>query len=110
MSAHIERTEDNGIVLLDFTPIANPNPHTLKDGTVLTFKHIKLEDMKAYMEQFTSADELPIVKQWFKTIAYKGDKYNHLGAVREFCNQYCPELIPVAKPVEPKKSASLLDW
>lgn len=70
------------------------------------FKTITLEDMMKYIDENAPQD-----KDWFKKQAIddKG-KYQHLVAVRAFCAKYMPEIIPVAKPKEPKKSDLLKNW
>lgn len=70
------------------------------------FKKITLQDMKEYIEENAPQD-----KAWFKKEAFddKG-KYQHLVAVRAFCDRYMPDIIPVAKPKAPKVSEILKDW
>lgn len=77
------------------------------------YKTIKLEDMVAYMKKNAPQD-----KEWFLSIAYEqvetedGMKniYSHLKAKRAFCERYMPEIIPVAKPKQPKASEILENW
>lgn len=56
------------------------------------YKKITLDKMMAYIEK-----EHPEDKKWFKGIALKDGKYQHLHAVREFCKRYMPEIIPEHK-------------
>lgn len=72
----------------------------------IPFKKIRLQDMTAYIEKND-----PNSKSWFKAVAIDGKgKYQHLVAVRAFCNKYAPELIPVKKEPAPNKSDVLKDW
>lgn len=70
-----------------------------------SFKKISLGEMCDYIEK-----NYPEDKAWFKKVAYEDKegntksyedkdgnikyKYNHLNAVRKFCEKYAPELIP----------------
>jgi hypothetical protein len=80
------------------------------------FKHIKLEDMMEYIEKKAPATvevngEEVNTKSWFKSVAIDANgKYQHLIAVRAFCEKFCPEIIPVGKPKEENKSKKLLEW
>lgn len=74
----------------------------------IPFKQIKLQDMVDYIE---ANDNKPATKKWFKSVAYdENGKYQHLIAVRAFCERYCPEIIPVAKEKKVKASDILKDW
>lgn len=63
------------------------------DGT-WEYKKITLDNMMDYIEK-----EHPEDKAWFKSIALKDGKYQHLHAVREFCEKYMPDIIPEHKEV-----------
>ena len=71
------------------------------------FKKITLKQMMDYIDA-----NCPNDKEWFKSVAINPDtgRYQHLVAVRAFCDKYMPDIIPVAKAKEPKKSSALLDW
>lgn len=88
----------------------------MQEYGIRDFKKIKLENMVKYINEKHPED-----KQWFKNIAYskKEDnknnegknnkkKYNHLFAVRCFCDRYCSYLIPHSK--ECKADTLLKDW
>lgn len=70
------------------------------------YRKIKLDDMIEYIETNAPQD-----KTWFKSIAFdeKG-KYQHLKAVKEFCDRYMPDIVPKGKPKAPNKSEKLKDW
>lgn len=76
-----------------------------------SYKKISLDMMIDYIEAHYPED-----KQWFKKIAYKDKdgndtgKYNHLNAVRKFCERYAPELIPVAKEKKVPPTERLKNW
>ena len=81
---------------------------------VFDYNKITLGDMVQYIEEKHPED-----KNWFKKSAFvtkeskegkKTQVYNHLKAKRAFCQKYMPEIIPVAKPKEPKKSDLLANW
>jgi hypothetical protein len=67
-----------------------------------SFKKITLDAMRDYIEE-----NYPKDKAWFKKVAFedkegnKVEKYNHLNAVRKFCEKYAPELLPKAEPKVP---------
>lgn len=69
------------------------------------FKKITLDEMCDFIEK-----NYPDDKAWFKKVAYEDkegkpvEKYNHLNAVRQFCEKYAPELLPKKK--EPKEPAT----
>ena len=69
---------------------------------VESYKKITLDAMCDYIEKNYPSD-----KKWFKSVAYadkdgnKVKKYNHLNAVRKFCEKYAPELIPEKKVKAP---------
>ena len=68
------------------------------------FKKISLDDMITYIEENAPND-----KAWFKSIAFdENGKYQHLVAVRKFCEKYMPGVIPTPK----KKNAKdkLAKW
>ena len=70
------------------------------------FKKITAQYMKEYIEKNAPED-----KAWFKSIAFdSNNKYQHLIAKRKFAEKYMPEIIPIAKPKEPKKSEMFKDW
>lgn len=74
----------------------------------IPFKKITVEDMVDYIEK---NDNTESTKKWFKSVAFNEEgKYQHLVAVRAFCEKYCPEIIPVAKEKKPKASDLLKDW
>lgn len=70
------------------------------------YRKITLDYMKTYIEKNAPQD-----KAWFRSIVFdaKG-KYQHLIAVKAFCERYMPEIIPVAKPQKPKVSDAIKDW
>lgn len=70
------------------------------------FKKITAEDMKKYIEEKAPQD-----KAWFKSVAFneKG-KYQHLIAVRAFCDRYMPEILPVAKEKKAPVSDMFANW
>lgn len=71
------------------------------------FKKIKLDDMMKYIEENGNKKD----KDWFKSIAFdENGKYQHLIAVRAFCDKYMPEIIPVAKQPKEKVSKRLENW
>ena len=77
------------------------------------FKKITLDDMIEYIETNSPQD-----KAWFKNMALNLDgkgtgvvgRYNHLRAVRGFCKEYMPDILPQKKPKKPNKSEMLLNW
>ena len=75
------------------------------------FKKITLDEMCDFIEKNCPQD-----KKWFKMVCYqdkdgnKMAKYNHLNAVRKFCEKYAPELIPVAKEKKEPATKRLLNW
>ena len=78
---------------------------------VESYKKITLDNMCDYIEK-----NYPNDKKWFKKIAFqdkKGNtttKYNHLNAVRQFCEKYAPELIPEAKEKKEPATKRLENW
>lgn len=70
-----------------------------------SYRKISFEDMVEYIETNAPKD-----KKWFKSVAIdsKG-KYQHLVAVRAFCERYMPEIIPV-KTSKTNKSDILKNW
>lgn len=74
------------------------------DGT-WEYKKITLDDMMDYIEKNHPED-----KKWFKGIALsEAGKYQHLPAVRAFCEKYMPEIIPEHKEVL-TGADKLKDW
>lgn len=71
----------------------------------IPFKKITAKDIKDYIET-----NYPQDKAWFKDVAFTNGKYNHLKAVRAFCEKYAPDLIPVAKEKAPKASDMFANW
>lgn len=75
------------------------------------FKKIELSEMADFIEQ-----NYPEDKEWFVTIAYQDkdgndtDRYNHLRAVRKFCEKYAPDLIPQKREKEPPATDRILAW
>lgn len=69
------------------------------------FKKITFEDMKEYIEKNAASD-----KEWFKSVAIKGGKYQHLAAKKAFCEKYMPEIIPVKKAPKETKADILANW
>lgn len=71
------------------------------DGEEIEFKKITLDVMCDYIEK-----NHPEEKEWFKKVCYQNkkgepqEKYNHLNAVRKFCEKYF-ELPPAAEPKVP---------
>lgn len=76
-----------------------------ENDTKVEYKTITFDFMREYIE--TNAPE---EKAWFKSIAIVDGKYNHLKAKKEFCEKYMPDIIPIAKPKQPNKSAILESW
>lgn len=76
-----------------------------------SFKKISLDEMCDFIEK-----NYPEDKAWFKKVAYEDKdgnavkKYNHLNAVRKFCEKYAPELIPVAKEKKIPATKRLENW
>lgn len=93
-----------------------------KDGNeiqeVITYKGITLEQMKLYIEQNFSGDELAKIKEEFKAQAIEEKAvegkvtkaYNHFNARKYFCEKVCPALKPIAKVKEAPKSTLLENW
>ena len=75
------------------------------------FKKITLEEMCDFIEKNHPQD-----KKWFKKVCFQNKdgkdvaKYNHLNAVRKFCENYAPELIPVAKEKKEPATKRLENW
>lgn len=75
------------------------------------FKKITFDAMADFIEA-----NFPEDKKWFKKIAFEDKegndtgKYNHLNAVRKFCERYAPNLLPVAKDKKPAPTERLKDW
>ena len=75
------------------------------------FKKITFDEMCDFIEKHHPED-----KAWFKKVAFedkegnKVEKYNHLNAVRKFCDKYNPSLIPQAKEKKELKTKRLADW
>ena len=67
-----------------------------------SFKKITLDNMCDFIEK-----NYPEDKAWFKKVAFEDkngnavEKYNHLNAVRKFCERYAPTLLPKKDPKEP---------
>lgn len=76
-----------------------------------SFKKITLDEMCDFIEK-----NYPDKKAWFKTVAFTDKdgnpvaKYNHLNAVREFCKEFAPELLPVAKEKKAPATKRLENW
>lgn len=76
-----------------------------------SFKKITLDSMCDFIEKYYPED-----KKWFKKVAFedkngnKVEKYNHLNAVRKFCEKYAPELLPIAKEKKAPATKRLADW
>lgn len=86
----------------------------MTDNSNYNYKTLSLEQMVEYIEKNAPQD-----KAWFKSQAFKTyitkdseekSKYSHLEARKAFCERYMPEIIPVAKKREPKKSLLLENW
>ena len=74
-------------------------------------KSITLQNMIDYIEENKPEDKKAFKKAAFTTKDGKATKkYNHLHAVRWFCEQYFPDLIPVKKEKAPNKSDVLKGW
>lgn len=77
-----------------------------------SIKKITTADMIDYLNKNCSEEE----RQAFSIAACTNkdgiitSEYNHLAAVRYFCKQYMPHLIPVAKPKAPNKSEAIIAW
>lgn len=69
------------------------------------FKKITFDDMKEYIEKNAASD-----KEWFKNVAIKDGKYQHLVAKKAFCEKYMPEIIPVKKAPKETKADILANW
>lgn len=69
------------------------------------FKKITFDDMKEYIEKNAASD-----KEWFKSVAIKEGKYQHLAAKKAFCEKYMPEIIPTKKPDKETKADILANW
>ncbi len=75
------------------------------------FKKITLDEMLDFIEANHPKD-----KAWFKAVAFQDkdgnptEKYNHLHAVRKFCEKYAPDLIPVAKEKKVPPTIRLKNW
>ena len=75
------------------------------------FKKITLDDMCDFIEA-----NYPEDKTWFKRVCYENkdgevvEKYNHLNAVRKFCERYNKDLIPKAKEKKEPATRRLRDW
>lgn len=77
-------------------------------------RDLTIEYMKNYienldLEKFPEFKSIDDAKKWFKDIAFRDDKYQHLIAKREFCKKFMPEKLP-EKTNRPKKSDILKDW
>ena len=65
---------------------------------VKEYKKIKREDMMKFI-----AEKHPEDKEWFKKVAFQNKKgedlerYNHLNAVKCFCERYAKSLLPKKK-------------
>lgn len=71
-----------------------------------TFRKITFTDMKDYIEKNHPED-----KAWFKSVAIDPNgKYQHLVAVRAFCQKYMPDKLPVAKPKKENITSVLSNW
>lgn len=76
-----------------------------------SFKKITLDEMCDFIEK-----NFPEDKPWFKQVAYEDKegkptaKYNHLNAVRKFCEKYAPDLLPVAKEKKVPATKRLENW
>lgn len=76
-----------------------------------SFKKISLDEMLDYIENYFPED-----KAWFKKVAFEDkdgnpvEKYNHLHAVRVFCERYNKDLIPVKKEAKPSPVLRLKNW
>ena len=81
----------------------------------LNYDKMSVEDMKEYIE-----NNCPNEKEWFKKVGFT-EKLNKKGEMEKvyighfkvrkiFCEKFMPEIIPVAKPKEQKKSDILLNW
>lgn len=71
-----------------------------------SFNKIKVDDILDFMKD-KSAEE----KKAFKKAAFDEDgKYQHIIAKRYFCEKYFPDLVPVKKEEQPKKSDVFKDW
>lgn len=70
------------------------------------FKKITAEDMKEYIDKNAPAD-----KAWFKSVAFdENGKYQHLIAVRAFCDRYMPDIVPKAKEKKAPASDIFANW
>ena len=75
------------------------------------FKKITLDDMCDFIEAHFPED-----KAWFKKVAFQDatganvGKYNHLNAVRKFCEKYAPDLLPKPKEKPIPKTARFDKW
>lgn len=75
------------------------------------YKKITLDEMMDFIEE-----NYPKDKKWFKEVAFQDkdgntvEKYNHLNAVRKFCEKYAPELLPVAKEKKVPPTKRLENW
>lgn len=79
--------------------------------TAKPYKKITLDDMCDFIEEHYPED-----KKWFKEVAYQDKdgndigRYNHLVAVRRFCERYNKDLLPVAKEKPVPATKRLADW
>ena len=75
------------------------------------YKKITLDEMLDFIEE-----NYPKHKKWFKEVSFQDkdgntvEKYNHLNAVRKFCEKYAPELLPVAKEKKVPPTKRLENW
>ena len=75
------------------------------------YKKITLDEMLDFIEA-----NYPNDTAWFKAVAFQDkdgnavEKYNHLNAVRKFCEKYAPELLPVAKEKKVAPTERLKNW
>lgn len=75
------------------------------------YKKITLDEMMEFIEE-----NYPKDKGWFKKVAFQDkdgnttEKYNHLNAVRKFCEKYAPNLIPKAKAKKPSAIEKFEKW
>lgn len=83
-----------------------------KFTTTKEYKKITLDDAIEFLEKNGTAEEKKAFKQACTTVDKKTgkEKINWLRGKKYFCEQYAPELIPVAKPKPEKKSAKMLNW
>lgn len=79
--------------------------------TAESFKKITLADMAEFIEK-----NYPDKKAWFKGVAYSDKsgnptkKYNHLNAVRAFCAEFAPDLLPKKKEQKEPATKRIANW